>query len=269
MGDQGSHGARRRAGAVVAGVVLACGALGVVGAAGAAQQAQTTVDVGPGNVFSPADIEIATGDSVVWNFDGSGGTTHNVAGKTGPDPAWTTYASEFKASGSLPPRQFTQPGSYTYVCQAHPAMTGAINVTGAPTEPTPTPTPTTTPQPAMTPTATRPVPDDHTSTPAPGTAAPDRTAPTFSSVALKGRRHAVRVRFRLSETSAVTLRVAARGSGRVLRTVRVQLRPGLRSVTLRSAKLRRGHRYAVELLARDPFGNRSATRRAVVRVRAR
>ena len=39
-------------------------------------------------------------------------------------------------------------------------------------------------------------------------------------------------------------------------------------MTLRSAKLRRGSRYAVELRARDPFGNRSATRRAIVRVRA-
>lgn len=274
MGDQGRQRPRRRGTAVAAGIVVACGALGAVGAAGAAQQAAEVPIGTSASEFVPDTQQINTGDTVVWQMSMA---FHNVKADTGPaeDTTWAAFHTTPKSSGEER-RTFGVPGTYTYHCEVHPGtMTGTLEVVGAPVE-TPTPTPsataTATPPPAATPTPapTTAAPDDHTTTPAPaGTAAADRTAPAFSRVGLKGRRHAVRVRFRLSETSAVTLRIRPRGSRRVLRTVRVQLRPGLRSVTLRSAKLRRGRRYTVELRARDPFGNRSATRRAVVRVRGR
>jgi hypothetical protein len=67
----------------------------------------------------------------------------------------------------------------------------------------------------------------------------------------------VRVRFSLSEPATVTLRIKRRGSRKALKSARVQAAAGMRSVTLRSKRLRKG-RYTVEIQARDAYGNRSS-----------
>ena len=67
-------------------------------------------------------------------------------------------------------------------------------------------------------------------------------------------RNAVRVRFRLSERATVTLRV--KRARTVLKSARVQAAAGVRTVTLRSKRLKEG-RYMVEIQAQDAFGNRS------------
>jgi hypothetical protein len=71
------------------------------------------------------------------------------------------------------------------------------------------------------------------------------------------------VRFTLSENAAVTIRFK-KGS-RTLRTARLSVRAGTRSVTVRGAKLVKG-RYRVEIEARDARGNRAPVARKTVRV---
>jgi len=274
---------RRRRGVYAAVATLAsCGVLAGVGAAGAAQQAaDVTIGIAPGNRFDPNDptvVPINTGDTIVWNFDASAGVSHNVMATSGPpeDAEWATFATVFKSSGEVR-RTFNQPGTFTFLCQAHTGMSGTIQVTGSPVTPTPTASPTEapttspTPQPTATPTpspsGTTPPVDDHTQTPAPaGTASVDRTAPALSAVRLKALRRGARVTFKLSEPATVTLRFKRRGSSKVVRTVRLQARPGTRTVDVRSSRLKRG-RYTVELQARDATGNSSSPLRSDLRIR--
>lgn len=298
---RGAWISRRGAGAAGA-LIVACGAMGassVAGAegpqqAGAASQladATIGVDETNGQKFVPADVTIDTGDTVTWNFDGSK-TPHNAASENEvpADPAWAPFkappgANQYVTAGQFP-RRFTQPGTYEYFCEVHPVMKGTITVTGAPVETaeptataTPTPTPTATPSPVVpqatpTPPASNPpsgqppAADDHTSTPPPtrvGGPRADRTAPTVSSLRLRGVTRGARVSFRLSEAASVTLSISKRGSRRVLRTVRLQARAGTRIVTVRSSRLARGS-YVVSIQARDAMGNRSPLSRASVRV---
>jgi plastocyanin len=278
---------RRRRGVYAAvGMLAACGALAGVGAAGAAQQAtDVTIGIAPGNKFDPNDptvVPIATGDTIVWNFDASAGVSHNVKATGGPpeDADWATFVTTFRSSGEVR-RTFTQPGTYTFLCQAHTGMSGTIEVTGPAVTPTPTPTPTgtptttPTPQPTATPTptptpgpsGTTPPMDDHTTTPAPvNIASADSTAPALSALRLKALRRGARVTFKLSEPATVTLRFKKRGTSKVVRTVRLQARPGTRTLSVHSARLKRG-RYTVELQARDATGNTSSALRSNLRIR--
>ena len=69
--------------------------------------------------FSPANITIAAGSTVIWT--NSGGISHTV-----------TDSGKFD-SGNLPPgatysHTFTTPGTYHYVCIYHPYMVGTITV---------------------------------------------------------------------------------------------------------------------------------------------
>jgi plastocyanin len=267
---------RRRRGVYAAVATLA--ACGVLAGVGAAQQAaDATISATAANQFVPGSVDIATGESVSWAFTGG---THNVNGTTGPaeDADWPDVNSGFHSSGEFQ-YTFNQPGTYAFVCDAHAGMGGTVNVSGPAVTPTPTPTasptvaPTTspTPQPTATPTpspsGTTPPVDDHTQTPAPaGTASVDRTAPALSAVRLKALRRGARVTFKLSEPATVTLRFKRRGSSKVVRTVRLQARPGTRTVDVRSSRLKRG-RYTVELQARDATGNSSSPLRSDLRIR--
>jgi plastocyanin len=272
MRQRQGQGRRRGGTYVAAGMLVACGALAAVGAAGATQQAaEETISATSANQFVPPSVDIETGDTVVWNFTGG---THNVNGTSGPaeDPEWPQVDSGFKSSGEYR-YTFTKPGTYAFVCDAHPGMAGTVTATGAAVTPTPTPSATASPTPTASPSATptptptpTPAPDDHTSTPPPtASASADTAAPALSGVKVKSLRRGARVTFKLSEPAAVTLRVTKR-SGKVVRTVSVQGRPGTRTVTVRSSRLKRG-RYTVELQARDASGNRSTLLRAAFRIR--
>ena len=277
MGQRVRQGVGRRAVRVLAGG-LAVGGL-VVGAAvaGAAQQAAgptiTTTESGP--AFVPATAAAKTGDTVTWSFPATVGI-HNAmsSNEVAEDPAWAGFTTGEVPSRGTYTYTFTKPGTYEYLCQVHQNMTGTISVTGAPVEPTPTPSPTVppaeTPVPTPVPTAT-PGPSGSTppprsdETPAPGGAAREAQAPAISGLRLKGVRRGARVTLRLSETATVTLRFKRRGSGTVVRTVRVQLRAGTRTLTVHGARLRRG-RYTVELVARDGAGNTAPAVRAALRI---
>jgi len=276
-----------------AGVLIGCGVLAAVGVAGAAEQAETKTigvreDAPQQRFFDPANpdpegdppvVAIDTGDTIKWDFTGAT-QPHNAAEddsqpQPDADPTWPGYATPYSFVSLTTSRTFNYPGDYKFYCQAHPQMTGTIKVTGDPVEPTPiptpsaSPTPTPTASPSATPTPTptpTPAPDDHTSTPPPtASASGDTAAPALTGVKVKSLRRGARVTFKLSEPAAVTLRVKKR-SGKVVRTVGVQGRPGIRTVTVRSSRLKRG-RYTVELQARDASGNRSTLLRAAFRIR--
>ena len=173
---------------------------------------------------------------------------------------------------------FDAPGVYTFQCMLHfTTMAGTVTVTEPGSTPTATATATATATSTATATATATAttqpsqptatatPDDHTNTPPP-TPIADTTKPRISSASVKALRRAVRVKFRLSETSTVTIQIKKRGSRKVLRSVRINARAGSRTVTVRSSKLKRG-RYTVELRARDAMGNRSTLAKKSVRLR--
>jgi len=271
---------RRRGGLRAAAAVLAVmSAVAVVGVAGAAEPDADAVITGlASDVWDPNAVSIETGESITWQWSGR---THNLKGVAG-GPGWSGVVLVNYAQDANYTRTFNEPGTYTFLCEAHsPNMSGTITVTGPPKTPTPTPsatatttaTVTTTPTPSVTttPTATAtpqpaPRPGDDRLTPAPGAAANlDRTAPVLTGFKLRAVRHGARVTFKLSEPAAVTIRVRRRGSRTVLRTARLAVREGTRTITVQGSRLVRG-RYVVELEARDGRGNRAAPRRGNVRV---
>ena len=206
------------------------------------------------------DVSIATGDSVTWHITSNG---HNAASSNdvAADPAWAGYTSAFSPGDYT--YTFSQPGSYQFICEAHPGqMKGTITVTGDPVGTPPPSTPTPSPTATATATATT-QPGGGGQTPAPGGTS-DTTRPTVRSLKLKALKHATRVTFRLSEKATVTIRVK-RGK-KVLKSASLQLRKGIHRVTLRSAKLRKG-RYTVDIRARDAAGNRSKLAAKSLRLR--
>jgi hypothetical protein len=206
------------------------------------------------------DVSINTGDTVTWDF-GESTQDHNAASSNAvpEDAAWEGFTTPFVQVGRYP-RTFNQPGTYEYLCQAHPVMRGTITVTGEPVEPPDDPPP---PPPPPPPPSSPPTSDPGTTTPNP-TGGTDSVKPRVRSVRPTALRRGVRVRFTLSEPATVTIRVE-RGR-KLVKSARVQARAGTRSVTLRSKKLKKG-RYRVEVQARDAHGNRStlATKRLILR----
>jgi plastocyanin len=269
------HKSRGVAAALAAAVAAAV--MAGAGVASGAADDTTIAAVGDSTegAWSQPAVTIDTGDTVTWTFAGT--NTHNIASSNTSelDPRWESYAYKGEymtvTDGTAGSFTFYKHGTYAYVCQFHPAMTGQIVVEGPdqdiPAEPTPTPTPSPTPTP--TPPGdggTQPSPppaDDHTTTPAPSPAV-DRTKPAISRVKLRALKRAARVSFRLSEPASVTLSV--RKGKRAVRTLRLQASAGTRTVTVRSRKLRKG-RYTLTLRARDAMGNRSATKRSLLRIR--
>jgi plastocyanin len=247
--------------------IAATAGLAAVSAAGAAGSAaeHSIRAIAADTEWHPSTLTIQTNDTVTWVFEGG---VHNV---TSTSPNWNFTSGPAPSTGPAS-HQFIAPGSYTFVCEVHAGtMDGTITVQDAPVTPTPTPTETPTATPTATATATAtpaasPSPGaGHGTTPAPSPT-PDTVKPIVSGVKLKGARRAVRVRFRLSEPATVTIKVKRRGSKKVLRSARVQAAAGMRSVKLRSTKLKRG-RYTVEIEARDAFGNRSSLAKKALRLR--
>jgi plastocyanin len=118
--------------ALVALVALVA-ALAVGGWARAADQAVTAT---PRNTFEPGDVTIYAGEKVTWT---NAGGIHNVkfddlpTGQPAtPSPTWTAPVE----------RTFSAPGTYRYLCEQHPFMTGTVRVDPPPgTTPTPAPPP--------------------------------------------------------------------------------------------------------------------------------
>lgn len=71
------------------------------------------------NEFSPAAVEVPTGTTVTWRWEG--GEAHNVVGDGWEAPV--------QASGEFA-RAFAEPGTYGYQCTLHFLMSGEVVVTG-------------------------------------------------------------------------------------------------------------------------------------------
>jgi plastocyanin len=256
------------AGIAAVALTVGVGAAGSAGADGAADANVYARETGNGLCFSTnpgsdcppnesAEVAIAPGETVTWHFDGSV-QPHNAADATAP-VEWQVPESGLTTTGSYP-RVFAQEGVYPFICQAHPQMKGTVTV-GDPPDPDPAPSPSPSPIPTPPPSG-----GGHVHTPAPTGGQSDTVKPTVASVKLTAGRRSIRVRFRLSESATVTIKVKRSGSRRVLKSTRVQAPAGLRSVTLRSSRLKRG-RYTVEIQARDAVGNRSSVARRRVALR--
>lgn len=69
------------------------------------------------NVFRPAHLEIAAGDTVTWTWEGR--AAHDVVGED--------FDSGVLAEGIFA-HTFEAPGGYGYVCRLHPGMVGHVTV---------------------------------------------------------------------------------------------------------------------------------------------
>ncbi len=70
--------------------------------------------------FSPAEVEIAVGQTVTWTFADEAG--HDVISTEG------TFKSEVLGSGGTYAFTFTRAGTFDYFCSIHPSMTGKVIV---------------------------------------------------------------------------------------------------------------------------------------------
>jgi plastocyanin len=136
---------RHRRALIVAATLLATIAVLRVAPAHAATVNVTVAD----NVFQPASVTIAAGDTVVWTQPGS--RVHNVTADDG------SFSSGNLAAGGTFSRVFASAGTFRYYCSIHGApggigMSGVVVVqaaqvtttTAAPTTTTTTAAPTTT-----------------------------------------------------------------------------------------------------------------------------
>jgi len=137
--------------------------------------------------FTPQNVTINVGDTVVWSFSGA---PHTVTSSPG---APESFDSGTRNAGEQYSRIFNTPGNYTYYCIFHGTqdgglMAGTITVqqvaTSTPTQTTlagtptrtPTRTPTTTGTPQATPTTTPETPTPPAPTPHGDVAVPSPTA---------------------------------------------------------------------------------------------
>jgi plastocyanin len=164
------------------------------------------------NGTAQTTLTIAPGQSVSFSYP-DGKSTHNVDFTSEKQPACTglppiPYPPRLWQDASC---TFDQPGTYTFVCDAHAEMTGTV-IVAVPT-PSPTATPTATPDP-VTPGAT-PAP-----TATPGGSQPTGTQPPATlSLKLAGKQKGTRVRGSLTVAHAgsrvqVTVRSGKTRAGR-------------------------------------------------------
>jgi plastocyanin len=96
--------------------------------------------------FSPGTVTIAAGGSITFANDDD--RSHTATGDS--------FDTGVLAPGGRSKKTFPSPGTFTFLCQIHPEMTGRISVTGStgeapPAAPNPTPRRTPVPPPALAP----------------------------------------------------------------------------------------------------------------------
>jgi plastocyanin len=75
--------------------------------------------------FRPRDVTVSAGDSVRWDNVGRVPEGHTATGEG--------FDSGVLEEGESFTHRFTRGGTFDYVCTLHPAMTGTVTVSGAPT----------------------------------------------------------------------------------------------------------------------------------------
>lgn len=236
---------RRRsalAGAVATAAVL------VAAPAAAAQSQVVAVDGTEANNYdnrwAPETVTIKAGETVTWSFAGST-VFHNVA-SSGSN--WSFRNGDPAIAPDPASYTFSAPGTYRFVCEIHATtMVGDVIVTDEGGTPPPPPPPP--------PLSEQPFPNEQSPP------AVDERRPGVSRLRATARRRGARVRFRLSETARVTVRVKRAGLTVARRSVK--RRRGMRRVYVGGLAV--GHRYRVEVRATDLGGNRSRVRRTRLR----
>lgn len=232
----------RRRFAVAVGTGLALGA-----AAAPASAAEVNVVGLDALVWDKPAITVAVGDRVTWTFEA--GQPHNLVPTT---PNW----GDFRIDTGKPPApesfDFTAEGIYRYVCEIHSTtMTGEV-VVGSPPPPPPPPL------------SEQPFPNDSAiTTGSYELGGVDTTRPALRNVDVQrsAKRKRVRVGFRVSEQSVVTVKLMRRG-----KTVRTKRANASRRGRVTFTRLKAG-RYRIRLSARDVAGNASSVRTARVTLR--
>src|SRR4051794_12764735 len=127
---------------VICAAVLAAALLTLPAAALAADQ---TIFVGTGRTVSPADVTIAPGETVSWNWRAGTKDDHHIMSD---DQSATTENWDFGvvpsgSSGVKGTHTFTKSGAFRYHCAIHPSlMFGIVTVTNVSVQPAaPTPGP--------------------------------------------------------------------------------------------------------------------------------
>ena len=91
------------------------------------QSGTVTVDVGPGTVFRPYEVDIVSGTTVRWVWRDGG---HNVVVDERPQESEWRGHGTIEDTGFVYEHEFTVEGTYRYYCSPHRAqgMTGTIHV---------------------------------------------------------------------------------------------------------------------------------------------
>src|SRR3954451_7573493 len=223
------------------------------------------------NVMDPSSLSIKTGDAVKFHWNEGG---HNVHFKNSPE----NFDLGYQKAGYDTSHTFTQPGTYSFVCDSHSSMKGTIRVTGQAVQPAPPPAqqppsdPPATDPPATTDPqqTTDPQPTESPPATSSSSAAPTATAAVASTdtpsdagppaVRLRAAKGTLTVQ--ASEPVRLfmrAVRIGARGHRVYKRTL--NLRRGANTVYLRDWLW--GKRYRLELTAVD------ADRNAIKPVRMR
>lgn len=107
-------------------VTVAC--VGVLGGTAFAQAPPTIRAVdSPAQAFQPDAVTVPSGTTVRWEFD-QAQATHSV---TSTSANWNVDETR-NAGGTAVTHRFTAPGTYTFHCKFHGAMTGTVTVTDEP-----------------------------------------------------------------------------------------------------------------------------------------
>lgn len=87
------------------------------------------------NCFSPANTQVAPGDTVTWTNDDT--ASHTVtSGNPNDATTGTIFDSGLIRAGGTFEFKFANAGTYNYYCQVHPWMTGMVTVGGSVPSPT-------------------------------------------------------------------------------------------------------------------------------------
>jgi len=90
----------------------------------------TEVTVAPGGnlSFDPENLTVSVGETVRWNWDGSG---HNIVVESKPDgSSWEGDDADLYDAGHTHEHQFEVAGEYSYYCNPHrgSGMVGSVTV---------------------------------------------------------------------------------------------------------------------------------------------
>jgi plastocyanin len=238
-------------------ITLLLGSALALAAASPAAAAEVTIGSDESNqaapLWAPATVTINPGDSVRWNLRSAltPALPHNVLSTTvAGTNSWNFAAQAADGEGV---HTFTTPGRYQFYCQFHSNGTTGMAGTVIVGDPPPPPPP---------PLSEQPFPNDSAITVgALEIGGLDTTRPRLRSVRAKKSRKRVKVSFKVSEQSVVTVRFRRGG-----KTVKTKKAATARRGSVTVAGLKPG-RYAVKVSATDVAGNASSARRASFRIR--